>query len=457
MNNREHLHPLELICMNTEKKTKKKVCIGQIHGSVIFEQIAPDKYQVYQQMADNTWELTTKRTHEQFIPMPRIPLTHPTKPQQYENPKQLYKNVKAYIHKHLDLLNPLGYDILTAFVFASWIPELFDYTPYLGFYGREDVGKTRALEILNELCFRAWLTTGLTTATLFRLVERFNPTLLLDESEFLTTKDKQELVGLLNAGQKRGVYIPRMKGEHAEQVEFFNVYCPKAISGTKQLKRTTTSRMITFTMTRNTRKVPRRINKKEGLRLRNQLLLWRFKTIAKLKDSLTFKEKVSNTFELKATTDFKELEPLSGRTYELFYPLYYSAPTNKNNILKFATELEQIKLRAEKTQLASTVFEAIINLKNTKVHKGLLLLKDIAQYINTDQPLQYWIPNQRIGTICSQMGLEKVRTNRGVAILLNNQVINRLRKDPRYTTDLMNFSEESEPSEPKRDSVSLFK
>jgi len=439
--NREYLHPLELICMNTEKKTKKKISIGQIHGSVIFEQIAPDKYQVYQQMADNTWQLTTKRTHEQFIPMPKTPLTSPTKALEYESPKQLYEDVKTYIHTHLDLLNPLGYDILTAFVFASWIPELFDYTPYLGFYGRENVGKTRSLEILNELCFRAWLTTGLTTATLFRLVERFNPTLLLDESEFLKTKDKQELIGLLNAGQKRGIFIPRMSGEQSQNVQFFNVYCPKAISGTEKLKRTTTSRMITFTMTRNTRKVPRRINKKEGLKLRNQLLLWRFKTIAQLKDNMNFKEKVSPMFELKATEDFKELEPLSGRTYELFYPLYYSAPTHKKNILEFATELEQIKLAREKTQLSSQIFEAIINLKD-QAKRGILLISQLRQYININEPPENWIPSKTITRKCTQMGFTKTRTNKGVAIFLNAKIIERLKRDPRYSSELLNFSEE---------------
>jgi hypothetical protein len=434
--------------MNTEKETKKKVSIGQIYGSTIFEQIG-NEYAIYQEMANATWETTTKRTHENFIPMPRTPLTHPTKAQEYESPKQLWKDVKGYIYAHLDLLNPLGYDILTAFVFASWIPELFDYTSYLGFYGRESVGKTRALELLHELCFRAWLTTGITTATLFRLVERFQPTLLLDESEFLKTKDKQELIGLLNAGQRRGVFIPRMKGEQSQDVEFFNVYCPKAIAGTEQLKRTTTSRMITFTMTRNIRKVPRRIDKKQGLRLRNQLLMWRFKTIAKLKDSLTFKEKVSSTFELKATTEYKELEPLSGRTYELFYPLYYSAPTDKKNILEFAMELEQIKLAQEKTALTSLIFEAILNLKHQAKH-GTLLIKQIRQYINSDEEPQNWIPTKTITKKCNQMGFEKTRTNRGIAIILNNQIIERLRKDLRYSTDLINFSDASAENEAKR-------
>ena len=448
--NSARLHPLELYCLNTEAKTKKQICIGKIHGSAIFEQILSTtgtyKYAIYQEMENKVWQLDTRLEYEGFIPLAKTPLTHPSEPLEYETEEALYNNVKAFIYNHLDLINPLGYDILTAFVFSTWIPELFDFTPYVGFYGRESVGKTRGLEVLQQLCFRAWLTTNLTTATLFRLTEKFAPTLLLDESEFLTAEDKKELIGLLNSGQRRGIFIPRMKGEHSEEIEFFNVYSPKAISGTQQLKRTITSRMIVFTMTKNIRPIPRRINTTEGQKLRSQLLMWRFKTITNLKNL---------GIELKATAEFPDLEPLSGRLFELIYPLYYSAPSKeaKQNILQFSRELEESKLQAEKTALASQIFEAIINTKDTFARKGLLLIKDIANYINTNEPPQNWIPEKTIARKCRQMGFELTRTTRGTATILNNQIIERLRRDPRYSTDLFNY-EANERNEAKKDTVS---
>jgi hypothetical protein len=194
--------------------------------------------------------------------------------------------------------------------------------------------------------------------------------------------------------------------------------------------------MIVFTMTKNIRPIPRIVDKVEASKLRGQLLMWRFRKISEMKNALTLGA------ELKATTEFPELEPLSGRTFELFYPLYYSAPpTARPNILEFAKELEQSKLQAEKTELASMVFETIINLKDRKAYKGILLLADIAQYINSDQPIQYWIPEKTIAKKCRQMGLETTRTNRGTAILLNTQIIERLKLDPRYSTDLLNYGE----------------
>jgi hypothetical protein len=450
----KHLNLIETFCLETEQKTKKQICIGKIYGATIFEQIQNTRYALYEELANGEWQLETRPVYENFIPLQKTPLSHPPEPADYETEETLYNDVKVYIHKHLDIANPLGYDILTSFVFSTWLQELFDFTPYVGFYGREAVGKSRALEVLKELCFRAWLTTNLTTATLFRLTEKFSPTLLLDESEFLNAEDKKELIGLLNSGQRRGVFIPRMK-ENCEEIEFFNVYCPKAIAGTEQLRRTTTSRMIVFTMTKNVRAVPRRIDTAEGAKLRSQLLMWRFRKIAQLKNSQTLKEKLS-TPELKATTEYPELESLSGRTYELFYPLYYSAITQqaKQNILNFAKELETSKLQAEKTELSSMIFEAILTLKD-QAQRGLLLLKDITNHINAAQPPNYWIPEKTIGRKASQMGFEKTRTNRGTAIILNQQLIERLRKDPRYSTDLLNFSEASAESEAKTDTERL--
>lgn len=458
--NRAHLDPVEIVkCIrDTEEKLKKEICIGKIFGSTIFEQIIDttgrQKYAVYEEMENQTWRMDTRLEFGNFIPLQRTPLTHPSEPTEYENEQQLYNTVKAYIYKHVDVLNPHGYDILTAFVFSTWLQELFDFTPYLGFYGRQETGKSRGLEVLKELVFRAWHTTSLTTATLYRLIEKFNPTLLIDESEFLASQEKRELIGLLNSGQRRGVLVPRMKGEDSQDFDFYNTYSPKALSGTQELRKTTTSRMIMFTMTRNIRPIPRTIDKREGLKLRNQLLMWRFRKISEMKNALTLEQKLAGRTELKAATEFKELEPLSGRLYELIFPLYYSTPAQeaRNTILEFAKELEQTKLTAEKTELASTIFEAILNLKH-QAQRNLILLKDIARYLNVSQPPESWIPEKTVGRKCTQMGFEKTRTNRGTAIILNQQLIERLRKDPRYSTDITRYGEESEESEPKKDSA----
>lgn len=425
---------LENALLKVEEKTKKQICVGKFYPATIFETTTTltgtTEYSVYSEMPDKTWQLTTEQSFEAYIPMPadKNPLTTPHEPVEYESEQTLWNEVKGYVYKHVDLIDERAYDVLTGWIFASWIGELFDSVAYLGFFGRESVGKSRALEVLNELCFRAWHTTGLTTATLFRLVERFTPTLLLDESEFLNTQERRELISLLNAGQRRGIKIPRMK-EDLSDVEFFSVFCPKALGGTQQLKKTTTSRMITFTMTRNTRPVPKKIDRETGATLRSTLLMWRFRKLSQLRDNMTFKERVNNP-EIKATTEFPELEPLSGRSHELFYPIIYSAPTQeiRTTISDYANELEDVKLREDKTQLSSLVFETITNL-NT----GLVHLKDIVDRINEASDIEYQVGPKTVAKICTQLGFKKMRTKKGIAIVVNPALIERLRKDPRYS------------------------
>lgn len=437
-----NIREVELLKYITHAEQKREVKIGLINGMEIIEQVETEPntyaYAKHALMPDDTWKTFIEPTYDRYMPLQKTPLIHPPPSTPYESDTQLYNNVKDYIYRHLDLPHPDGYDILTAFAMKTWIEEFFDFTPYIGFFGRQETGKSRGLEVLRELCFRAWHTTGITTATLFRLTEKLQPTLLLDESEFLTGDEQKNLIGLLNAGQRRGVMIPRMK-EDLSDFDFFNVYGSKALSGTRRLKSTTESRMISFTMTKNIRPVPRTIDTNEGAKLRSQLLAWRFSKIAEHID------------HLKATTEYPELKPFSGRNFELFYPLYHVATTEARvNILSFALELQNTKLAAEKTELSSTIFEAILKLKDTKTHNGLLLLKDIANHININQEPQYWIAENRIGNKISQMGFEKTRTNRGTAVIMNHQLIERLRKDPRYSATLLNFSVDSEGSEPKK-------
>lgn len=73
-------------------------------------------------------------------------------------------------------------------------------------------GKTLALTLLIHIVRRGRLTSavGVTTAVMFRLNTRDNPTFLLDEAEKLQGRHADpELVGLINVGYRRGAKVQR--------------------------------------------------------------------------------------------------------------------------------------------------------------------------------------------------------------------------------------------------------
>ena len=90
-------------------------------------------------------------------------------------------------------------------------------------------GKTLLLELLLNLVFRPLPASNITSSSLFRVIERYKPTLLLDEADtFLCNND--ELRGIINSGYRRSSsYVIRTIGDDFEPV-VFNTFGPKAIA-----------------------------------------------------------------------------------------------------------------------------------------------------------------------------------------------------------------------------------
>ena len=82
------------------------------------------------------------------------------------------------------------------------------------------------------------------------------PTLLLDEVEMFSRKDKSEatqtLLAVLNAGHRKGATIPRCDGPK-HTLKYFPVYGPKAFAVVGRLPGTLTDRSIPVTLQRRTR------------------------------------------------------------------------------------------------------------------------------------------------------------------------------------------------------------
>ncbi len=110
-------------------------------------------------------------------------------------------------------------------------------------------GKTTALHILRQLVPRALPTSNITSASLFRAVERWNPTLLVDEADtFLKSSD--ELRGILNSGHDRAsAYVIRTVGDDHEPRRF-KTWAPKAIALIGSLHPTLEDRSVRISMHR---------------------------------------------------------------------------------------------------------------------------------------------------------------------------------------------------------------
>ena len=110
-------------------------------------------------------------------------------------------------------------------------------------------GKSQLLDLLQMLVPKPLPGVNITKATVFRMVEQWSPTLLIDEADTFL-KENDELRGILNSGHKRSMaLIPRCVGDDNE-VKLFSTWCPKAIAHIGRIHSTLEDRSIRICLRR---------------------------------------------------------------------------------------------------------------------------------------------------------------------------------------------------------------
>lgn len=135
--------------------------------------------------------------------------------------------------------------VLFSHTFAAW-----GCSPRLVFTSKEpECGKTTALTLLAQLVPNALPTVNITPAALFRIIERHQPSLLIDEADTFI-EGHEEMRGVLNSGHTRDTaFVWRCHPETLEP-EAFSTWAPLAIGKIGGLAPTLQSRSIIITMRR---------------------------------------------------------------------------------------------------------------------------------------------------------------------------------------------------------------
>ncbi len=213
----------------------------------------------------------------------------PSEPADYGSEEQLVSDVQAFIHRYVDV-SPLYERISAYYVLFTWVHDAFSELAYLRLLGDPGSGKTRFLLTAGALCYKPIFASGASTVSpLFRILDAIKGTLVIDEGDFRLSDEKAEIVKILNNGNGRG--FPVLRSELTPQKEYsptaYHVFGPKLVA-TRSLfeDRALESRCLTEEMGLRKLRPDIPINlpqsyKAEALALRNQLLTFRFKTLAR--------------------------------------------------------------------------------------------------------------------------------------------------------------------------------
>jgi putative DNA primase/helicase len=170
------------------------------------------------------------------------------------NPAQLLDDITSTIQRFI-VLDKQQAQAAALWVSACWFIDAIDCAPIALINAPEKAcGKSQLLSVFGFLTPRPLQASGISPSALYRVVEKYKPTLLIDEIETVL-KDNDELRGLLNAGHTRNsAYVIRCVGDDHEPKRF-TVWGMKAIAGINAIKlaETVTSRAIVFELRKKTK------------------------------------------------------------------------------------------------------------------------------------------------------------------------------------------------------------
>jgi putative DNA primase/helicase len=113
-------------------------------------------------------------------------------------------------------------------------------------------GKTRLQTVLEWLVPRPLSASNISAAAVYRTIEEYHPTLLMDEADTYA-KENEELRGLLNAGHSREKAFVLRCHPVTLKPERFSVWCPKSLALIGDLPSTLLDRSIVVAMERKKR------------------------------------------------------------------------------------------------------------------------------------------------------------------------------------------------------------
>lgn len=169
----------------------------------------------------------------------------------------LLREIKCALQRFVVLTEEAFVACVLWVVFAH-AHEAFDISPILALLSAtKRCGKSTLLEATSALVPRALVASNVTSAVLFRAIEAYYPTLLLDEADSFLPENEQ-MRGILNSGWRRALaQTLRLVGDdHAAKT--FSTWCPKVIAAIETqpggaLPPTLHDRAVTITMRRRRR------------------------------------------------------------------------------------------------------------------------------------------------------------------------------------------------------------
>ena len=193
--------------------------------------------------------------------------------------------LSAFVRRFVIFQRPEDADTFALWVVSTFCVDHFDILPYFGATApSSECGKSTLLEVLMNFVCRALPASSASGPVIYRAIELYRPTIILDELDTINDDSNKELLKVFNAGHKRALAIVlRCSGDDSSTPEKFNCFGPKAFGMIGKPPRTMLSRSLIINLLRksptehvekfNLNRMPKEVSEMV-LRVRRQCVRW---------------------------------------------------------------------------------------------------------------------------------------------------------------------------------------
>ena len=337
----------------------------------------------------------------------------------YGTTAKLTKDIERFINKYVDIPNAIDVKLAAKYVLLSYVYGRFGSISYLRAIGEYGCGKSRLLDVLN-ICYKAIPTSATTTlAPMFRVIERYGGTMIIDEAELSGRGERfDDLKDLLRHGNNRGSRLLRCVGKDHD-VQSFDVFGPKILGSRRPYNDDALeSRIIDIRMKETkSREIVLQLDEgfeEESDELRSKLLRWGLDNYHNI-----------NTEAYKEHIDYD----ISMRINQMISPLVCIGYDDKdfiNGLFDKARETH-VKLREDKAMSLEANLTKILN--NFHINgKDKPMIADIIEKLGIYDKAEHH-PRFIAGIIRKQLNLDTGRIGNGTYVIFDEDTIKDLMKE----------------------------
>lgn len=315
---------------------------------------------------------------------------------------ELYDSIFGLLKDLVILPEDIHYKIISLWIISTWKRESWETVGFPVFRGIIGSGKTRALNVIQELSYRCVPCATATFSALGRLSHFHQVSITVDEANAQLNPNTESGVQLLNfikQSYKKGSKYMLSDVDDAEECNAINNFGFKAFAGEKTFNPALVSRGIDIFMEK-AEPIGRKLAyyQDEFNRIRTMLLNYRIFT--------------------DEPSDLGENFELRGRTREVYESIIATGKhigQTVDDVIEYAQLCEQ---EAEEELQGTIEYEILLFMKSKQEHIGLddspevIYINDIAEAIGWADTKE----KQKLGYVLKNMGINTKRTRQGRAI-----------------------------------------